>query len=168
MQDALVDERAQARGQGRAVVTRRCHQFLEAACAEEDLAQHERGPAIAERLERHRDLAAAQDRTGALRPDTPTIYETEPPSDEALKIIDSLVALGQTGRAMIASPKMTEDRVTALREGFACAVEDPELAAEMEKQQRPLNALDGDEIAQLVDDVLDSPEAFRKLVVASY
>ena len=115
-----------------------------------------------------RPIVTIDEEPDPLLPDTPTIYETEPPSDEARQIIDSLVALGQTGRAMIASPKMSEDRVTALREGFACAVEDPELAAEMEQQKRPLNALDGDEIAQLVDDVLDSPEAFRKLVVASY
>src|SRR6185295_20170913 len=70
MQNAFVDERAQTRGQRRTISAGRRHQLLEAACAEKDLAQHECGPAIAERLERHRDLTAAQDCTGALRPDS--------------------------------------------------------------------------------------------------
>src|SRR6185436_12165205 len=70
MQNAFVDERAQTGSQRRAIGAGRLDELLEAARAEEDLAQHERGPAITERLERHRHLAAAQDCSGTLRPDT--------------------------------------------------------------------------------------------------
>jgi tripartite-type tricarboxylate transporter receptor subunit TctC len=115
-----------------------------------------------------RPIVTIDEEPDPLLPDTPTIYDTEPPSDEAREIIDNLVALGQTGRALIASPEMADDRVEALREGFQCAVESPELVAEMEEQQRPLNTLDGEETASLVEEVLNSPEEFQSLVVESY
>jgi hypothetical protein len=38
----------------------------------------------------------------------------------------------------------------------------------MEKQQRPIQSLDGEETAALVSDVLESPESFQKLVTQSY
>jgi tripartite-type tricarboxylate transporter receptor subunit TctC len=103
-----------------------------------------------------------------LLPDVPTIYETEPSTDGGQQIIDSLVAMGQTGRAIIASPEMDEARLDALREGFQCAIEDEALLAELEQQQRPLAPLGGEETAALVEDVLDSPEEFRTLVTESY
>lgn len=115
-----------------------------------------------------RPIVTIDEEPDPLLPDVPTIYETEPPSDEARAIIDDLVALGQTGRGMIASPQMAEDRVTALREGFQCAVEDPELIAELESQERPLATLGGQETADLVAEVLESPQEFQDLVVASY
>ena len=40
--------------------------------------------------------------------------------------------------------------------------------AELEEQQRPLNTLDGQETADLVSEVLNSPESFQELVVESY
>ncbi len=78
------------------------------------------------------------------------------------------MALGQTGRALIASPQMPEERVTALREAFACVTENEDLVSELEEQQRPLAVLDGDETAGLVSEVLDSPESFRELVADSF
>jgi tripartite-type tricarboxylate transporter receptor subunit TctC len=115
-----------------------------------------------------RPIVTIDEQPDALLPDTPTIYETEPPTEEAKAIIDNLVALGQTGRGMIASPKMEADRVTALREGLQCAFEEPDLVAELEDQQRPLNPLSGEETAALVSEVLQSPKEFQDLVVASY
>ena len=103
-----------------------------------------------------------------LLPDTPPISETEAGDAEAQAIVDNLIAMGETGRSLIASPQMEEDRVTALREGYQCAVEDPELVEQLEAQQRPLNPLSGEETAQLVGEVLDAPERFQQLVVESY
>ena len=103
-----------------------------------------------------------------LLPDVPTIYDAAPPEGDARGIIDNLVALGQTGRALIASPQMPEERVTALREAFQCAAENEDLVAELEEQQRPLAVLDGDETAALVAEVLDSPEEFQQLVSDSF
>jgi tripartite-type tricarboxylate transporter receptor subunit TctC len=115
-----------------------------------------------------RPLVTIDDEPDPLLPDTPTIFETPPPDDSAKMIIDNLVALGQTGRGLIASPQMPQDRVEALRQGYGCAAGDAELLAELDEQQRPLDPLGGPETAQLVADVLTAPEEFRQLVVASY
>jgi tripartite-type tricarboxylate transporter receptor subunit TctC len=115
-----------------------------------------------------RPLVTIDDEPDPLLPDTPTIFETAPPGDRAKTILDNLVALGQTGRGLIASPQMPQDRVEALRQGYGCAAGDAELLAELDEQQRPLDPLGGPETAQLVADVLTAPEEFRQLVVASY
>jgi tripartite-type tricarboxylate transporter receptor subunit TctC len=104
----------------------------------------------------------------SLLPDVPTIYDAAPPEGEAADVIDSLVGLGQTGRALIASPNMEEDRVEALREAWTCVSENEEMLADLESQQRPINALSGEETADLVAEVLDAPEQFATLVTESY
>ena len=115
-----------------------------------------------------RPIVTIDEEPDPLLPDVPTIYETEPSTDGGREIIDSLVAMGQTGRAIIASPEMDEVRLEALRVGYQCAVEDEKLLAELEQQQRPLAPLGGEETAALVEDVLDSPERFQTLVTESY
>jgi tripartite-type tricarboxylate transporter receptor subunit TctC len=115
-----------------------------------------------------RPIVTIDDKPDPLLPDTPTIYDAAPPEPRAKAIIDNLVALGQTGRGLIASPQMPVERVEALRQGFQCAAGNQELLAELEQQQRPLNPLGGQETAQLVAEVLGAPEEFRRLVVDSY
>ena len=115
-----------------------------------------------------RPVVTVDDEPDPLLPDTPAISETEAPDADAQAIVDSLIAMGETGRSLIVSPEMEQARVEALREGFQCAVENEELLEELESQQRPINALNGEEAAELVRAVLDSPEAFQELVVASY
>ncbi len=113
-------------------------------------------------------LVTIDEEPDPLLPDTPTIYDAAPPEGDAKAIVDNLVALGQTGRALIASPNMPEDRVEALREGFECAAENEELLQQLEEQQRPLNVLDGPQTADLVAEVLEAPEDFRGLVSDSF
>jgi tripartite-type tricarboxylate transporter receptor subunit TctC len=115
-----------------------------------------------------RAIVTIDDKPDPLLPDTPTIEQTAAPNDQAKSIIDNLVALGQTGRGLIASPQMPQERVEALRQGFQCAASNQEVLADLEKQQRPLNPLGGPETAKLVADVLGAPEEFRRLVVDSY
>jgi tripartite-type tricarboxylate transporter receptor subunit TctC len=115
-----------------------------------------------------RPVVTIDEEPDPLLPDVPTIYETEAPDDEAKTIIDNLVALGQTGRALIASPQMDEGRVEALRAAFQCVMENDELLAQLEEQKRPVDPLPGKETADLVSEVLDAPEAFKKLVVESF
>jgi len=113
-------------------------------------------------------LVTIEEEPDPLLPDVPTIYDEAPPEGDAKEVVDSLVALGQTGRALIASPQMAEDRVQALRDAWTCVAENDKAVADMEKQQRPIQSLDGEETAALVSDVLDSPESFQKLVTQSY
>lgn len=115
-----------------------------------------------------RPLVTIDEERDPLLPDTPTVYEAAAPDERTRSIVDGLVALGQTGRALIASPQMPQERVAALREGFRCAAGNADLRAELEEQQRPLDELGGPETAQLVAEVLGAPEEFRQLVVASY
>lgn len=113
-----------------------------------------------------RPVVTIDEEPDPLLPDTPSIYETELPA-EAKETIDSLVAMGKTGRGIIAPPKIDEDRLEALRAAFDCAVKDEALLKELEQQKRPLNILSGKETEELVQQVLDSPEPFRKLVEQS-
>ena len=97
-------------------------------------------------------------------PAVPTVGDFPPEGEEQQAIIDSLVALVETGRGVVAPPGMAEDTLQALRQGLSCALEDPELLQLAEEQQRPISALGGQETAELVQQVLDSPEAFQQLV----
>jgi tripartite-type tricarboxylate transporter receptor subunit TctC len=115
-----------------------------------------------------RPIVTIDEERDPLVPDTPTVYEAAAPDDHAKAVIDGLVALGQTGRALIASPQMPHERVDALRAAFRCAVGNADLGAELAQQRRPLDPLGGPETAQLVGEVLDASDEFRKLVVASY
>ncbi len=111
-----------------------------------------------------RPVVTIDEEPDALLPDVPTIYDAAAPEGGAKVIIDNLVALGQTGRALIASPQMEADRVEALRKAWSCVSENQEALSELEGQQRPIQALGGEETAQLVAEVLKSPEEFQALV----
>ncbi len=111
-----------------------------------------------------RAIVTIDDEADPLLPDVPTIYDAAPPEGDATEIVDNLVALGQTGRALIASPQMEEDRVEALREAWNCVAENEEALTALEEQQRPIQSLNGQEIADLVAEVLESPDAFQELV----
>jgi tripartite-type tricarboxylate transporter receptor subunit TctC len=111
-----------------------------------------------------RPIVTIDEEADPLLPDVPTIYDAAPPEGDAKEIIDNLVALGQTGRALIASPQMKEDRVQALREAWNCVAENEEAQTTLEKQQRPIQSLNGKETADLVAEVLKSPDAFQTLV----
>jgi tripartite-type tricarboxylate transporter receptor subunit TctC len=115
-----------------------------------------------------RPIVTLDEERDPLLPDTPTVYEAAAPDANAKAMIDNLVALGQTGRALMASPQMPPDRIEALRTAFGCAIGNPDLVADLEKQERPLDPLGGPETAQLVSDVLTAPDEFRQKIVASY
>jgi tripartite-type tricarboxylate transporter receptor subunit TctC len=115
-----------------------------------------------------RPIVTIDEEPDPLLPGTPTVYAAAPPDERARGVVDSLVALGQTGRALIASPRMPRERVEALREGFGCAAGNADLRAELARQQRPLDVLGGPETGRLVAEVLSAPEEFRRLVEASY
>jgi tripartite-type tricarboxylate transporter receptor subunit TctC len=113
-------------------------------------------------------LVTIEQEADPLVPDVPTIYDAAPPEGETQEVIDSLVALGQTGRGLIASPQMTEDRVQALRDAWTCVADNEEAVAALDEQQRPIQSLNGEDTAALVAEVLESPESFQTLVTESY
>lgn len=101
-------------------------------------------------------------------PEAPLIGELPPPPGNGQDLLDSLQNLSAAGRAVAAPPGVPEAELTALREGFACAMEDQALLDELAEQERPVNYLDGEETAALVQEVLDSPEEFQEVVRSSF
>jgi len=93
--------------------------------------------------------------------DTPTIYElmdqhkTNDLSRRAARVI---LAGGEFGRPMLASPATPLDRVNVLREGFAKALKDPELLAEATKGRMDVDPSTGEELQALVKEVMDQPK----------
>lgn len=101
-------------------------------------------------------------------PEAPLISEFPPESEDGQELVDQLIAFGQSGRAVAGPPGMDEDRLEALREGFTCAMENEELLAELDSQQRPVGYLSGEETADLVDQILEPTDEFRTVIEESF
>jgi tripartite-type tricarboxylate transporter receptor subunit TctC len=101
-------------------------------------------------------------------PETPLIGEFEPTAANGADLVDGLTTLAATGRAIGAPPGMDEETLTALREGFTCAMEDQALLDELAQQERPVDYLDGEEFAALVQEALQPSADFARVVEASF
>ena len=101
-------------------------------------------------------------------PEAPLIAEFMPESEAGQDLVNSLMTLTASGRAVTAPPGVPEDRLTALRDGFACAMENEELLAELESQQRPVSFLSGEEMQDLVAEVLDPTPEFQAVLEKSF
>ena len=112
--------------------------------------------------------AVLADEVPEYMPEAPLIGEFEPKAENGQELVDQLMALADTGRAVGTAPGVPEDRLAALQEGFACAMENEELLAELDSQRRPVDFMGGEEYAQLVDQVLDPSEEFLAVVEESF
>jgi tripartite-type tricarboxylate transporter receptor subunit TctC len=102
-------------------------------------------------------------------PKVPAILETAPPAEEDSEaILDDLVKTSATGRGVAGPPGMEEDRLSVLREGFQCAVDDQELREDFESQERPLEVLDGEGYEEQVRESLQVSEEFVALLKESF
>ena len=101
-------------------------------------------------------------------PGVPTVYEYEAVDETQQGVLDAYVALVETARSVIAPADLPEDILTALREGFTCALTNEEFQATAEEAGRPVAPLTGEEIAEVVNSAMDSPEAFQELVRQSF
>jgi tripartite-type tricarboxylate transporter receptor subunit TctC len=95
-----------------------------------------------------RPVLVVDDEAHELLPDAPPISEFSPAGEEGKALADSLVALGESGRAIAGPPGLPEDRPAELRAGSSCALSDQAFVNELESQQRPVNVLDGTEYAE--------------------
>ena len=100
--------------------------------------------------------------------DVPTVAEFPAVGETEQQVLDAYGSLVQTGRSVVAPPGLPEDVLTALREGLQCALENEELGSQAETAGRPLDPLPGAETAELVESVLNAPEAFQELVRESF
>lgn len=98
----------------------------------------------------------------------PTVYDFPPGDDTQQETLEVLVELTETGRPVASAPGLPPDVLTALREGFTCALQDEEFLAQAEEAQRPVAPLSGEETASLIETVLNAPEQFQRLVKESF
>jgi tripartite-type tricarboxylate transporter receptor subunit TctC len=79
-----------------------------------------------------------------------------------------VLAAGEFGRPMIASPGIAADRVKTLRDAFNKTAKDPEFVEETKKRKFDLEPVSGDELESLAKEVLSQPaeivERMKKLL----
>jgi tripartite-type tricarboxylate transporter receptor subunit TctC len=115
----------------------------------------------------HRPLLIVGPERMDQTPDTPTIYELEL-DEEQLGIVDATVAMIEMGRPLVTSPNISAENLAFLRAAFDRMMENDDLAEESETQGRPLNYLSGDEMDDLVQDILQAPPAFQETLEAAF
>lgn len=115
-----------------------------------------------------RPVVVIDEEPNELVPDVPPVSTLEPEGEEGQALVDSLVGLEQLGRPIVAPPGLPKERLTELREAFQCAVENEELLAEYESQQRPVAVLGGDEFVELLTSVLDASPEFEAAIKATF
>jgi tripartite-type tricarboxylate transporter receptor subunit TctC len=104
-------------------------------------------------------------------PDTPTLHELmdEYRSPElSRRAAQVILAGGEFGRPMLATPGTPPERLTVLREAYAKALKDPELLAEAKHAKMDVDPSTADELQGLVREVMNQPkevmEKVRKLL----
>jgi tripartite-type tricarboxylate transporter receptor subunit TctC len=99
-------------------------------------------------------------------PDLPNVpLITDFAKTEEQKQIFRLVFARQVmGRPFVAPPGIPADRVAALRKAFLDTMKDPVFITEAQKTQLEINAVSGDEVQKLVEEVYKTPEAVAQKV----
>jgi tripartite-type tricarboxylate transporter receptor subunit TctC len=93
----------------------------------------------------------------AKLPEVPTVNELmeEYKTPEATRRLATLMlASGDFGRPILATPGIPPDRVKLLREAFSKALKDPELLDEAKKKRLEIDPMTGEEIEALAKEVL--------------
>lgn len=100
-------------------------------------------------------------------PDTPTMLELDLDDDQRA-LAEAHAALQAVGRAVLGPPGMPESCVGELVSAFDVALSDEKFLAEMESTGTPFDFLPGDELAQVVQAVLDAPAEYKELLQQAY
>lgn len=88
--------------------------------------------------------------------DAPTIYKFTK-TQEQRDLIALYNGSVELGRPVVAPPGVPKDRVTALRRAFDATIKDPAFRADAEKQKLEINALTGEQLEELVTDLMKTP-----------
>ncbi len=102
-----------------------------------------------------------------IAPDTPAVLELEL-DEEQKALVEAHLDLLDMGRPIVGPPKMEESALECLRGAMADAVEDPDLVAQAEENERPFNYLSGDELEEVVAGLLDAPEDYVTVLKESF
>ncbi len=103
--------------------------------------------------------------------EAPTIFELmdEYKTPEgSRRVAQVILAGGEFGRPMLATPGIPAERVKVLREAYAKAMKDPELLAEAKKGKMDVDPSTGEELQALAKEIMDQPpeiiERVKKLL----
>ncbi|HEU0070356.1 MAG TPA: hypothetical protein VFS04_03590 [Alphaproteobacteria bacterium] len=96
-------------------------------------------------LKRHPDL-----------PNVPLLMELGT-TDEDKAVLKFMSADTAFARALATTPDVPPDRLNALRRAFDAAMKDPELLAESDKAKRDLGPMTGEEVQQVVAELMKTP-----------
>jgi tripartite-type tricarboxylate transporter receptor subunit TctC len=96
-------------------------------------------------------------------PDVPLLRDLarNPEENQILDFISRSVSIG---RPIATTPGVPADRVAALRKAFDATLQDPAFLADVEKQRMEIRGMSGEELAQLVKDIIATPAGIRDKV----
>jgi len=104
--------------------------------------------------------------------DVPTlqeIFDQHKVPASSRRFAQVVLAAGDFGRPMMATPGTPADRVKILREAYAKVLNDPEAAVEAKKARMDIEPTSGEELESLVKEIFDSPpeviERVKKILV---
>ena len=107
-----------------------------------------------------RNIIQTGKKRDAKLPETPTLWELMDrykTPEGSRRLATLMLASGQLGRPMLATPGTPNERVKILREAFSATVKDPEFLAEIDKRQFDLDPVPGAELEKIVKDVMSQP-----------
>jgi tripartite-type tricarboxylate transporter receptor subunit TctC len=91
-------------------------------------------------------------------PDVPTIVEFGK-TEEDKEVFRLFGSISDIGRALVAGPRVSADRVQALRGALSSLVKDPAFVAEADQLGLGVNYLSGEELKSIVDHLTASPRS---------
>jgi len=101
-----------------------------------------------------------------LLKDTPTLLDVVAP--EKRPLVESHTELVESGRIIAGPPGMKPEMLELLRNAFKNVVTDPDYAAAAAKSKRPITFASGQQVADMVSDILRSPKDYVELVKQAY
>jgi hypothetical protein len=90
-------------------------------------------------------------------PTTHEIFDQYKVPANSRRFAQVVLAAGDFGRPMMATPGTPPERVKLLREAYAKALNDPEAVVEAKKARMDIEPTTGDELESLVKDIFGSP-----------
>jgi len=118
-----------------------------------------------------RNIIQTGKKRDAKLPETPTLWELidrYKTPDPSRRLATLMLASGQLGRPMMATPGVPADRVKILRDAFNATMKDSEFLTDIDKRQFDLDPVPGEELENIVKDVMSQPpdivERMKKLL----
>ncbi|MEU6698729.1 tripartite tricarboxylate transporter substrate-binding protein [Pseudonocardia sp. NPDC046786] len=111
-----------------------------------------------------RPLLVIGETASPLLEGVPRARDLEVAGQPQRETLSSLLKLVDLSRTIVAPPGLPADRLEYVRDGFECALSDPDLVAASAEQRRPIEFMSGAELTEAMRTVLDADPAFRQII----